>query len=300
MKYVITGATGCIGNSLIRLLEDKKKYALILLHKESKRNNSIVCSEYIKTDFCNIDEYNTYNNSESYDVFIHMAWVGGCERNNVDVHYKNVQYAIDALKLAKRLGCKRFIFTGSQAECGLLNKKIDCNTLCNPVNSFGASKLYAGYLTRFLGNQIGIDHVWCRILSVYGPYDRKNAMISAVLREMLLGNDVKLTKCEQQWDFMYSEDAAEAIYLCAENGVNNKIYPIGSGEVRTLKEYIEIMRNLTSSKSNILYGDILYSENQTMFLGADISELSFDTGFKIRYSFEDGIHNTIAWINKNF
>lgn len=296
MRVVITGATGCVGRSLIKLLNDFKIPTLVLLHKKSSRNEGIVSSEYIKTDYCDVDEYSDYSSSELYDVFIHMAWVGGSERNNVDLHYKNVEYAINALKLAKRMGCKRFVFTGSQAECGVVQERISCNTNCNPVNAFGASKLYTGYMTRFLANQIGIEHIWCRILSVYGPCDRMTAMVPSVLKKFLANEEVSLTKCEQKWDFIYCDDAAEAVFLCAQNGVKDKIYPIGSGDVRELNEFINVMRDKTHSNSEMIFGAIPYSDNQVMFLGADIDELTKDTGFRVKTSFEDGILKTINWL----
>ena len=36
-----------------------------------------------------------------------------------------------------------------------------------------------------------------------------------------------------------------------------------------------------------------------MYLGADISELQKDIGFEPRYTFEDGIKETINWFEEN-
>ena len=118
----------------------------------------------------------------------------------------------------------------------------------------------------------------------------------SVLIKFLANEEVSLTKCEQKWDFIYCDDAAEAVFLCAQNGVKDKIYPIGSGDVRELNEFINVMRDKTHSNSEMIFGVIPYSDNQVMFLGADIDELTKDTGFRVKTSFEEGILKTINWL----
>ena len=44
----------------------------------------------------------------------------------------NIQYTMDAVCLAKRLGCKLFVGAGSQAEYGRVDGKIGSNTPVNP------------------------------------------------------------------------------------------------------------------------------------------------------------------------
>ena len=297
-RVIVTGATGAIGVSLLNLLHREKIPTLVLLHKGSERNRNVLCSEFIKTKYCNIDEYESFNENEKevYDIFFHMAWRGGSVRNDVEMHYDNVGYALNALRLAARLGCKRFVFTGSQAEYGLTDHKLVGSTPCKPINPFGASKLYAGQMTRFMAAQLGIEHIWCRILSVYGPYDRKSTMISYVLEQFLKNRSPKLTKCEQIWDYLYSDDAAKAIFLCGMLGRPDRIYPIGSGEEHNLREYVFEMHKICNSTADIQFGEIPYSNDQIMYLSADISELVEDTGFHKEVSFHDGIEKTIRWI----
>ena len=50
------------------------------------------------------------------DVFFHLAWQGG--RYDFAAQYGNIADTIGALEAAARLGCHRFICTGSQAEYG--------------------------------------------------------------------------------------------------------------------------------------------------------------------------------------
>ena len=63
----------------------------------------------------------------------------------------------------------------------------------------------------------------------------------------------------------------------------------------TLKEYIDIIGQNANKNVTIGYGDIPYGPLQVMYLCADITALREDTGFEPRYSFEDGIKETIEW-----
>ena len=231
-----------------------------------------------------------------------MAWDGtrGEERNNVKLQLKNIDYTLKALTLAKKIGCRKFIGTGSQAEYGRVSEKISPNTVANPETAYGIAKLCAGQISKIKANQIGIEHIWTRILSVYGPYDNENTMIMSSIREMIENNkSPKYTKAEQLWDYIYTQDIAKALYLIAQKGKSGEVYCIGSGTVKPLYEYINIIKNEINSQLEIKFGEIPYTKNQVMYLCADISKLTKDTGFKPEISFEEGIKRTIKWYKEN-
>ena len=80
-----------------------------------------------------------------------------------------------------------------------------------------------------------------------------------------------------------------------EKGIHGKIYCLGSGCVRPLREYIEEIRNNIDAKQELKFGEVAYGANQVMYLCADISELTQDTGFNPQYNFEKGIKEMIEW-----
>lgn len=297
MKSVaLTGVTGAIGMSMLKLLSEQDIKTLVFIHRGSPRNNNLDCFKNVEKVVCNLDELKEYKAKENFDIFINMAWVGGNIRYDVDTQLSNIQFALDTVRLAKRLGCKRYVGVGSQAEYGLVDSYLSSSTECNPVNPFGASKLYAGLMTRYLAHELGMDHIWTRVLSVYGPYDGSRTMISSLIQKLLKGEKPSLTFCEQIWDYIYSDDAANALYLVAEKGKNNKTYPIGSGEGRPLLDYVYDVRDSINKEAVLGIGDVPYKEDQSMFLCADIRELYEDTGFRPMTSFKDGIKKTVEWV----
>ena len=302
MKVVITGSTGTIGIALIKYLL-KNEVEILAIVRDKTKIIKLFNNSKLKLIECDLENLEKIKMEEcKYDIFYHMAWAGtrGEERNDIKLQLKNIDYTLKALELAKKMGCKKFIGTGSQAEYGRVSGKISPNTIANPETAYGIAKLRAGQISKLMANQIGIECIWTRILSVYGPYDNENTMIMSSIREMLENNKAPhYTKAEQLWDYIYTNDIARALYLIAEKGKNNSIYCIGSGTVKPLYEYINIIKNEINPKLEIKLGEIPYSKNQVMYLCADISDLTKDTGFKPEISFEEGIKRTIKWYKEN-
>ena len=102
------------------------------------------------------------------------------------------------------------------------------------------------------------------------------------------------------WDYLYSKDAAKAFYLAATKGRDGAVYPIGSGTVRPLADYIKSIRDAVDPSLPIGFGEIDYYPGQVMYLCADTESLKADTGFEPDYTFEEGIAETVEWYRKEF
>ncbi|MEH2957020.1 NAD(P)-dependent oxidoreductase [Candidatus Merdisoma sp. JLR.KK006] len=296
---VITGPTGAIGTALMGNFIEKGIHVYAVVRKDSSRLERIPESPLITPVLLGLDELQGLKNqiSVSCDVFYHFAWAGtiGDGRNDVYLQNQNVKYTLDAVRAAAELGCKRFVGAGSQAEYGRTEGLLSPDTPAFPENGYGMAKLCAGHMSRLLCEQLGIEHVWGRILSVYGPRDGAKTMIMSAIDSFLRDRCPRFTKGEQLWDYLYSKDAAQAMYLLGEKGVNGKVYCLGSGHARPLAEYITILRNSIDSALKMELGAVPYSPKQVMYLCADIKTLREDTGFEPEYSFEQGIKETIAW-----
>ena len=302
-RVIITGPTGAVGISLIEELISKKIYVTAICRQGSKRISNIPRSKYVNIIECNMEEYKKldYVLYDKYDVFFHLAWDGtyGISRNDLNLQLNNVKYTLDAVELAHKLGCKVFVGAGSQSECGHIEGIISSSTPCNPDNGYGIAKYSSCLMSRIKCKELGIRHNWCRIISLYGPYDGEHTMVMSLIKKLLNGERVKCTKGDQIWDYIYSKDAAKAFRLVAEKGKEDEIYCIGSGNSRYLRDYILDIKKHINTNAEIGFGEIAYYENQVMHLETDISNLKLDVDFEPRYSFEKGITETIEWY-KNY
>ena len=298
-KIVVTGPTGAIGVALIQLLIEKNIEVLAVVRKGSKRKANIPQSDMVQIVELNLDEIKDLPQlvKEKYDVFYHFGWDGtfGNSRNNMQEQLKNIQYALDAVETAYEMGCKKFIGAGSQAEYGRVEGKLSADTPAFPENGYGVAKLCAGQMTRILCEQKGIEHIWTRILSVYGPYDGENTMVMSTIKKLLAGEKPSFTKCGQMWDYLYSKDAGKAMYLIGTKGVSGKTYCLGSGQVKPLLSYVEDIRDVIDPSAKLGIGEVPYASNQVMYLCADIEELKRDVGFLPEYEFNEGVKETFNW-----
>ena len=314
---MITGATGTIGMALVRKCIEDDNEAVLLVNPKSARLARIPDDPHVRVIKCGLDDLAGASSDSlglemlsetglpaptSYaDVFIHLAWGGtfGDARNDKALQDRNYEYSLDAVRLAGRLGCSVFVGAGSQAEYGRVSGMLRADTPPDPENEYGRAKLRASSATQDLCRQLGIRHIWPRILSIYGPYDGENTMVMSVISQLLAGKRPALTAGEQMWDYLYADDAASALMLLAEKGRDGGIYPIGSGTARPLREYIEIIRDEIDPALELGFGEVPYGPKQVMHLCADISDLCKDTGFTPRIGFEEGIRRTIEFVKQN-
>ncbi len=306
-NVIITGPTGAIGMALIDCLTSNGINVTAVVNPASKRIDRIKENDKVSIIKCDLKDIERlpelinearregHNITDTYDVFYHFAWMNtfGQGRDDISSQMDNVKYAMLAMDAAKALGVKLFIGAGSQAEYGRCKDALRSDTPTFPETGYGIAKLAAGQFGKIRARQLGMEFIWTRILSIYGPFDGDKTLVQSMISKLKAGEVPETTKGEQIWDFLYSKDAANAFYLIAKNGKNEKTYVIGSGIGRPLREYIEDIRDVVCPEADINFGAIPYSEKQVMHLLADISELKEETGFIPQTDFKEGIKSLL-------
>lgn len=298
---ILTGPTGAIGLALIDELIRRGVRVTAVCRPGSARMGDITPHPLVRVVECDLDDLRslTLRCTQDYDVFYHLGWAntfGAAARDDMDVQISNIQFSLDAVRTAAALGCHTFIGAGSQAEYGRVEGLLRPDTPCFPKNGYGMAKLCAGEMTRVESEKLGLRHIWTRILSVYGPGDGAGTLVSTVINALLDGHTPACTAGEQKWDYLFSEDAARALYMLAGSGKHGSVYALGGGRVCPLKEYICAIRDEIDPALPIGFGQIPYASNQVTYLGADISALTADTGFLPEITFKAGIQKTISYI----
>lgn len=294
-SIIVTGATGAVGSAVVRRALANGIAVTCIVHQGSKRLGNLPQGERLKIVECNLSDYKNLQMEGQNDAFIHLSWekTFGASRDDAEVQTRNIQYTLDAVQLAHRCGCSVFVGAGSQAEYGVQSVDLTPSLPVNPESGYGIAKYAAGKLSAMLCKSLGMRQNWIRILSVFGPNDGANTLISYLIREFKTGNSPQLTKCEQMWDYLYADDAADAILAIAEKGIDGKAYPLGSGKGRKLSEYVIDIRDIVNPSVDIHFGAKEYYPHQPMHLVADISELTEDTRWTPKAEFRQSIKNLI-------
>ena len=131
---------------------------------------------------------------------------------------------------------------------------------------------------------------WTRIFSVYGKYDNPKALIPYVVDSFKDNKGVNLTACQQKWNYLYIEDAVNALVLLMEQGKAGEIYNIAGYETKVLKEFVEDIKNIIKSNSIINYST---DNRMVVSLNPCIKKIMADTSWKIKFKFYEGIYEII-------
>jgi nucleoside-diphosphate-sugar epimerase len=141
----------------------------------------------------------------------------------------------------------------------------------------------------------GIRYVWLRLLATYGPKDDINHLIPQVILKLLAHEKPSLTLGEQRWDYLYVEDAAEAMCQVAVNPQAQGVFNLGSGEAYTIRSIVERIRDMIDPSLPLDFGETPYRYDQVMHLQANIAKLKKATGWEPKTSLDRGLEQAIEW-----
>ena len=286
-KYIVTGAAGFLGCNLTeRLMQEEDAHIYAVVRPSSPHNARLAPSERLTIVPTDLSDYGHLDEmiGTPCDVFFHLAWQGG--RYDFAAQYRNIADTIDALEAAARLGCHRFICTGSQAEYGRQTALITEETCPHPADAYGAAKLAACALSRQRAADLGVEWIWGRVFSLYGKYEQKERMLPALVKSLRSEQTFALSSSgAQNWDYLYAADAADALLALVERGRTGEIYNIAHGEYRPLRDFIAEAQRTIAPNAVVSYGE----ETGNFSLQASVDKLRRDTGWQPTTGFIEGL-----------
>lgn len=291
-KVLLTGGTGFLGSWLLKELIDNNVLVYVISRRNSTRRDRLSHFSNVKIIEQDMDEISSLPDmlGDTCDVCYHLAWEGG--RNDIYTQAKNITDTVNTVHAAKKIGCKRVIITGSQAEYGLHTQRITEESSTRPITAYGASKLSACHLTRVMAKQIGIGWTWVRVFSLYGPYDHPNTMISYSVREYASGRAPKFTDADQYWDYLHVTDAAKALFQLGVTNPPDTVYNLAYGHCAPLSEYIKIIHELAAPTIPLEFGGHSSVES-VVNLNASIDKITAEIEWLPRVEFSEGIKELI-------
>lgn len=320
MEILVTGATSIIGAPLIKkLLEDGHIVTAIVrphslnFNRISKINDTSKLN-IIALDLSDISKLSSIL-PNGCDICFHLAWDGAGSENRKkrSIQQKNVVDSFALFKTVSLLGCKKFIFSGSQAEYGVCMKKIREDTVCNPISEYGKAKVdFMNLVKNWLfqeykcGNTT-MQYIHTRIFSVYGPEEHKGSLIESCISAFSKGESIVLSQCSQLWNYMYIDDLIEAFIslMKAEIPSQFEIYNLAGAEYETmhLYQYVEKIYQIMHYHGSYQLGGRSQNAEGETNLNPDISKIQRHTNWYPKNSFEKGIQKIleqwgIKYVNK--
>lgn len=291
-KVIITGADGFIGKNLVAklLLLNIEVYAIVYPTSKVYEGRSEKNLHVFYIDLISLLNQ-TDNFPKDIDVMFHLAWIGVRPEMRDDLHeqMKNIEVSLNCMTLASLLGIKKVIFPGSTNEFVKSIKPINRESLPSPGNAYGAVKVAIRYLCIDYARKHEINFIYAIISGIYAADRRDNNVIFYTIDCLINKKKPSLTKLEQLVDYVYIDDAIDALLAIGENGKREAVYAIGHGDNWPLIKYIKIIHQKIDASLPLGIGDIPYPSEILPNSCIDLKDLKDDTGFEPKISFEDGI-----------
>lgn len=294
---VVTGANGFVGGAVVKeLLSNNYKVYAVVRNNHSDRLSDLDNVEIVNCELSDIDSLSGQI-TEKCDVFYHFAWSGsaGKDRANTRLQLDNVQWSVESIRAAKKLGCSRFVFAGSIVEKECLAAAYTGGNRPGLGYIYGGGKVAAHILCSSVAVAEGIDLLWGEITNAYGVGEVSLRLVNSTIRKCIAGVSPEFTAGTQNYDFVYIDDVARAFRLIGENGKPFTSYVIGSSVAKPLKEFLLEMKDAIAPELPFKFGDVPFTGIDLPLSDFDCRKTEEDTGFKAEISFAEGCRRTFEW-----
>ncbi len=292
-KIIVTGATSYIAAALIRLLLSEQYFVYAVIRPDSVNRNKLPQSPYLRILELDMNEYSALSvmNLGEISAVYHFAWEGvrGNSRTDDVLQLHNVNCAKQLLDMASRQNIPYFIGMGSQAEYGITGTQLITEDMAlKPVDAYGTAKAQIFQYGTDLACRFGFTFIWARIFSAYGYGEHLNTLIMSSFRKMIRNEEVILSPCEHLWDYLYRDDLAKALYRLYKSQSCSGAYNVSYGSPKPLKYYMEKMKEVLHSDSQLRFGAIPYGQHIVQ-MNPSIAKLRSATAWTPETDFETGI-----------
>lgn len=300
-RAIVTGANGFVGSHVVKELISQGIYVLALDLPEHR--NNLPQSEFVHflgVDIFHLSDYLSDIAAGEYDTFFHFAWVGsaGPARTDCELQMKNALCTVDCLRIAKKLGCTRFVCAGSIMEQEVISAVWAQSNRPGMGYVYGMGKLTAHCMCKAVAAEEGIDLLWAIITNAYGEGELSPRFVNTTVRKIIRNEPLQFTAATQNYDFVHVCDVARAFRLIGEKGKPFCEYLIGSSNARPLKEFIIEMKEALAPEAEIVFGDIPFTGINMPVEAFSTKKAEEDCGFHAEISFAEGVKRTMQWLKE--
>jgi len=245
LKFLVTGATGFIGNHLINELLKDKKNQVVATSRDIKKAKK--CEWYAKVTYI---EYNINSNNidinlhelfEEPDYLIHLSWDGLPNYNSLIHIENNIYNNYFFIKNLVENGLKNISVSGTCFEYGMVNGKLSEDMQSQPSNSYAIAKDTLRVFIEELNKNYEFNFKWIRLFYMYGK-GQSNSSLLALVDKAINSNakEFNMSAGEQLRDYLpISEVVLNIVCIIKDNNFNG-IVNCCSGEPIAIRSLVEL------------------------------------------------------------
>ena len=252
------------------------------------------------------------------DIFIHLAAVvggiGANRQNPGRFFYENAAMGLNTIEAARQHGIEKFVCAGTICSYPKFTpvpfrEENFWNGYPEETNApYGLAKKMLLVQLQAYREQYGLNGIYLTPVNLYGPRDNfdleTSHVIPALIRKFC---DARQTGAAEvlAWgtgnatrEFLYVEDAAEAIVLAAEKYAKPDLVNLGSGQEISVRDLLEQIRHLVGYEGSVRW-DASKPDGQPRRC-LDTSRALAEFGWRAKTSLHEGLQKTIDWYSQQF
>lgn len=309
MNIIILGAAGFIGTNLALSLVKNQENNVTLVDENIDYFNAVLKNNdqirLLEESFSSHTDF--YELLKGQDIVYHLASTNVPSNSGLNIPLElesNIIVTSEMLDACVKANVKKVIFMSSGGT--VYGKQLECplkeHLPTFPINSYGVQKVTIEKLLYMYNYMYNLDYRVIRLANPYGPYQRPNGKLGAVTtftykaiknEPIELYGDGSVVR-----DFIYIDDAIQAIITIAEGHDYHKIFNVGSGKGTSIKELLSLISE-TLNKELIIHrhegrkADVPYNY-------LDITRYESRYGKLNKHDLKEGILLTKQYLERNY
>jgi nucleoside-diphosphate-sugar epimerase len=227
---------------------------------------------------------------------LHCAWYAVPGKYwTATENFRWVEAGQQLLKAFANQGGQRVVGVGSCAEYDWSDGHCsELTTPLKPATTYGECKHAFQLLLAAFSKQQKLSAAWGRLFFLYGAHEPWERLVASVIRSLLREEPARCSHGRQVRDFLYVQDAADALVALLDSDVLGPVN-IASGVPVAVHEVVQEIANQLERPNLIRLGALPASENEPPVLLAGVVRLRDEVGWSPRYDLPRGLAETINW-----
>lgn len=252
MRVAVTGGAGFIGSHVVEQCLDAGLDVVVLDNFSTGRKSNLKSfSDRIELVECDLSVFSGWESSlKDCKWVIHLAALADIVpsiQNPEAYFHANVTATLNILTVARKYGCKRFIYSASSSCYGIPDiYPTPEYALLSPQYPYALTKRLGEELVLHWSNIYDLPAISLRFFNVYGTRSRTSGTYGAVFGVFLAQKLAKepftiVGDGEQTRDFTYVTDVASAVITACKSNVAGEIFNVGSGNTVAINRIAELL-----------------------------------------------------------
>jgi nucleoside-diphosphate-sugar epimerase len=179
VNILLTGASGFIGSSVLKVLSKKKNVKIFATYRNKKPkifdNKN---TKWIKFDIFKLNDFKF--NLKKIDVVVHLAWPYLPDYTTENHLKKNLNVQKKFISKLVKFDVKNLFIASTCYEYGFKSGKLLESSIKKPNNSYAISKSLLREYVFNLNKNNKINLIWGRIFYVYGQNKKRDTLYNVV------------------------------------------------------------------------------------------------------------------------